>query len=129
MSDDHDPVGDVKPQARAPAGLLGREEGVEDPVHDPVGYSGSVVGHLHCHTVAVAGGGDPDATDGRVFLGCTPLRDRVGGVVDEVRPDLVQLAAARLDAVQVSFVVALHDDSAELVAEIQEQIDDINRGG
>src|SRR5450759_2314789 len=100
----HDGLDDVEPQATPRPDVLGREEGLEDPGADVLWNPGPRVAHL-----------DADArSDGRpgprqslgVGLRITPDGDlehatsahRVRRIDDQVRPDLVELAAEGFDA-------------------------------
>ena len=57
--DDH-AVGDVQAEARALADVLGRVEGLEDPLPHVFGDAGAVVGDLDEHPPVLAGGADRD---------------------------------------------------------------------
>ena len=81
-----DPPGDVEPEACALARLLRREERVEDAFRDLGRDARAVV--LDFHAKEVTGPGRPDRD---------PFSCRSQRVVDEVRPDLVQLRCVRFD--------------------------------
>ena len=71
-------------EAGAVPDVLGREERVEDPRGELVGNAGAVVGDLDDRAVAVGARGDRDRA---------ALAERVDRVVEQVRPDLVELGA------------------------------------
>ena len=87
----HDAAGDVEAEARALADVLGREKRIEDAVRDVRGNARPVVDDPHDDLALDSGGLDADVSAGR----------GVDGVVEEVRPHLVELAAVALDCRQM----------------------------
>jgi len=98
----HDPPGDVQPEAGALPHLLGGEERLEDPVPDVGGHAWAGVADLDQGPVTVEGG---------------PHGERAGPahrehrVVDQIRPDLVQLRGVDGDRWQAAVVVLHHPDA------------------
>jgi len=118
-----EPPDDVEAQARSLPGRLRREERLEDPVADVGGNAGAVVGDPDDDFSVLAAGDDLDTAR---------FRDGVERVVDQVSPDLVQLAGEAADARQVRLHAHGHGDGlaarlgfqdgdrvAEALAEIQ----------
>src|SRR5262249_28615307 len=93
----HDGVARGEAQARPLADRFGREEGIADPRLDVLGDARPVVLDLDDRPRVLAASPDPDLP---------AAVHRVGGVVEDVGPDLVQLAAERRDVRQVRGVVA-----------------------
>ena len=89
---DHDPVADVQAQSRALPDLLGREERIEDAALEFGRDSRSGVTDLDQHTIPV-----PAGADGQRALAV----HGIDGVVDDVGPYLVELAALGADLGQV----------------------------
>src|SRR5437870_6030661 len=102
-----DPAGDVEPESGALTHRLGGEEGLEEPGLHVVGNPGSVILNGYDH-LAVAHG------DGHCDPPATAVVDGVSGVVEEVGPHLVELAARPDDDGEVVGVVANHGDSLQL---------------
>ena len=86
-----DRVAERETLAGSLAGLLGREERIEDPLADVEGDSAAGVADGQRHTTVVCAGCDRDAApvvrSRRVFL------DRLGGVDHDVQDRLGQVAA------------------------------------
>ena len=112
MVPDDDPAGDVEPQARALARFLCREERVEDALRDLRRDARAVVLDFDADEVARA------RCPERHPFRCDRKR-----VVDEVRPDLVELGRVRLDPRQRAVVLADDLDPAlgDLVGEDRER--------
>ncbi len=89
-----EPADDVEAEARTLPRRLGREERIEDPVADLGGNAGSVVGDPHDDRAGLAPGRDLDPAR---------LGDGVERVVDQVPPDLVELAGEPADAREIRF--------------------------
>ena len=85
---DHDPAGDVEAEAGALADVLGREERLERARDDLRRHARSGVGDLDHDPVALGAGAHRE--------GARAVH-RVDGVVDQVGPDLVELAGVGLD--------------------------------
>ncbi len=112
----HDRIARREPEAGALARGLRREERVEDARLRVLGDAWAVVLDLDDHGVAVASGPDRDVAG---------AAHRVHGVVEEVRPDLVQLAAVGVDRRDVRTVVAFDlDPDLQLVAQDHEGVVD-----
>src|SRR5882724_925206 len=79
-----DTLNGVEAEAGAVADALGGEEWLEDVGLNVFRNAGAVVDDFHQNVIAFVG--DPDAELALIFHG-------VGGVVDEVGPDLIQFAA------------------------------------
>ena len=105
-----DALGDVEPEAGALPDGLGGEEGVEDARLQLVGYPRPVVADLDAHTLALPARAQRDPPVGT---------ERIDRVVDQVRPNLVQLRARCLDAWQLGVEVA--DDRYLLLAQLVSQ--------
>src|SRR6266849_9350191 len=104
---DHDPPADVQAEARSAADVLRREERLEDPRLDLRRDAWPIVGDLDQDADVLPGG-----ADSQVSLAV----HRVDGIVDEIGPDLVELAAVRVDTGQAPIVLARHADAGlELV--------------
>src|SRR3990172_8601551 len=89
----HDPVADVEPQARPPPDLLGREEGIEDPLADLGRDPAPRVPDLHRHPIrALPAGDDPD-----LVLRGPALRDGLRRVDEQVQEHLPQARLVGLD--------------------------------
>jgi hypothetical protein len=101
----HDPPADVQPQAGALADRLGGVEGLQDVGGGGLGDAGAVVADLDQHPVAVAGG-----AHGQLAAAVHAVHG-VGGVVDQVGPDLVELAGVGGQPGQGPVVVAHHLDA------------------
>src|SRR6185503_18963411 len=82
-----DAAGDVEAEARALAHIFRREEGIEDAIEDVLRNSGTIVDHPHAYLALGCAGFDPDVTFWR----------RVDGVVQEIGPHLIELAAVAFD--------------------------------
>ena len=87
----HDADGEAEPEARALAGRLGREEGVEDPAEVLGRDPGAVILYLDRDRRAVAPGADGQHT--------LPVRGphRVDGVAEEVQQHLLELVGVGPD--------------------------------
>src|SRR5437763_15312742 len=109
VATDDDAIADVETEAGAVADILGREEGLEDAPLQFGRDSRSRVADLDEDAVAFPGG--PHGQRALAAHG-------VDGVVDEVGPDLIQLARLRADLGKAAVVVAdnLHT-LLELVAQ------------
>ncbi len=77
------PIADAEAKARAFAGLLGGEEGIEDAFR--VGYAGAVINKGHFDVVFRATRANADAAVIAGFL------DGVIGVIEDVQENLLQL--------------------------------------
>src|SRR5689334_22853179 len=84
----HDSINRIEPQSRALADWLGREERLEDAILELGRDSGAVVADFHQNASELRCGAD--------YQFALPVH-RVDGVVDQVRPDLIELAAVRTD--------------------------------
>jgi hypothetical protein len=104
VASDYYAVAHVQAEASTLAYVLCGEEGLEDTVSDLLGYSWAVVRDLHEQSVTLVGRAQPYAAD------LVPIGDGVYGVVYEVSPDLVELAAVGCDAGQALVIVALDLD-------------------
>src|SRR4051812_263979 len=93
----HDAADGVEAEAGSFADWLGGEEWLEDAAFDIVRDAGAVVDYFDAGTVAVAGG-----AYGELAVSI----HGVGGVGDQVGPDLVELAAVRADFGQGAVVLA-----------------------
>src|ERR1700722_2797733 len=87
------PVHRVESEARAFTHWLGRKERVENAALDLGRDTGAVVDDVDQHERAVSRGANGDLTTGRLGL----FRQRVDRVVDQVSPDLVELASLTAD--------------------------------
>src|ERR1035438_10199523 len=117
-----DALHDAEAEAGAYADGLGGVEGVEDAGLAFQRDAGAVVGNRNAK-VAARLAGRPGVT-GRLFLpgvdaNVAALGDRVDGIVQQVRPDLVEPGALALQGGQVRGEVLFEDDLllAKLVAE------------
>src|SRR5215472_14923601 len=88
---DHDAPRDVEAETGALADRLRREERIEDALANLRGQSRSIVCDAHDDGLTLASRRDGDVSAGSVQR-----------VVDQVRPDLVELAAEPLDARKIS---------------------------
>src|SRR5919106_4007330 len=102
---DHDAPADVEAEAGALADRLGGVEGLEDVGQDRLGDARAGVGDLDDQAVAVAAG-----ADGQPALAVHALHG-VDGVLDQVGPDLVELAGVGRQQRQRPVVVAHHLDA------------------
>jgi len=122
----HDRVAGREAEAGSFAWLLCREERVEDLCLRRLGDAGSVVLDFDHRPVTVAAGADRDRS--RAVHG-------VDGVVEQVRPDLVQLAAVGRHRERIAVVFAMDVDAVlqfgaqndERVVEPLVQVDRLNR--
>ncbi len=90
---------DVEAQAGALPHRLGGEERVEDALADLCGDAGPVVDDAHHHALMLAV---------RQHLDAARVGDGVEGVVDQIRPDLVEFAGEAADARETGFHVNGH---------------------
>src|SRR6266511_1728897 len=107
MAADDDLPRDVQAQAGPFPDLLGGEERLEDAGPDLVGHPGTGVPDLDHDAIVLDGGGSHREL-------AVPAH-RVGRIVDEVRPDLVQLSGKSRDPRQAAVVVT---DDLDVVAEL-----------
>src|SRR5215471_10175696 len=109
MPSDDDAPADIQPEAGALADGLGREEGLEDPLLNIGGYPRPAVANVDDKLVTVERG--PDGQRARSV-------HRRYRIVDQVGPDLVELAGEARNLRQVTTVVANDSDRiADLAAE------------
>lgn len=109
---DHDVVADIEAESRSLAGFFRGEKRVENPVLDVFWNSGSVVFDLDNHVfIRVV---DPYRKTASSIHG-------IGGVVDDVGPCLVQLAAEGLDCRYVFVVFPVDLDALLQLAPEHEQ--------
>src|SRR5277367_4397400 len=98
-----DAVDDIETEACAFANPFGSEEGIKDAPERFRRNARTVVGNFDENVVVFAGGVDSELA---AFF------HSVGGVVDDIGPDLIEFAAAGHDLGQIRSVVANHGDTA-----------------
>ena len=95
-----DAFDDVEPESRTLPRCLRGEVWLEDPLGERRRNTGAGVSDFNTKGVAVHGGSN---ADGPLAL-C--LSDGIGGIVQEVCPELMELGAVRLHARQLTIVLA-----------------------
>src|SRR5512143_3622491 len=93
-----DAMRDTEAQARSLAGRLGGEKGIENVRADGVRHARAGIFHLDSDPLIIVAGSQRDVAF---------AVHRIDGVVYEVRPDLIELAAVSVNAGQVWGILAM----------------------
>src|SRR5258708_5611393 len=101
----HDPLANYQAQPRAGADALGGEEWLKDSRLNLRGNSGPIVRDLHDNLIAVQ-----NCADGN----CAGAVESAHCVVDQIGPNLIELAPVRHDPRQSAIEDAVDSDSLEL---------------
>src|SRR6185437_8794013 len=102
-----DAIDNIEAKAGALADALGGEKWIEDTRHCVRWNAGAIVGNFHEDEIVFAGGADGELA---------AALHGIGGVVDEIGPDLIQFAAARHHFGEIGSILADDGDAAfELV--------------
>ena len=109
----HDTIADHQTQARSRPDAFGGVERLEDVRLNFRRNAAAVVGDFHHHLVVIQKCGDADLP--RSF-------DRVDGVIEQIRPHLVEFAAVGHDSWNRAIVLARDRDLLELVAQHRQRV-------
>ncbi len=116
---DDDGISDVEAESGTRSGRLGREERVEHSIDRLRGDARSVVLDFDDHLIILRKDSDLDEA-----VTATGVVDGVGGIVQQIRPHLVQLAAVGMDGGKVGGVHGADIDVPELRGQDEEGVID-----